>query len=154
APAPAAAAPSPQPRARNDERERGARPNEPARRREGRGRDDHTPVSAAEGTREGIPAPLRAPQRHADFITWQPPEEEGDDEPILGDVHPTAGTSPGRPSPSPTPAAGAQASPRPHAAAHTSSLGQRRTERRPPAPPGREAEPSPPLGEGDFAEVF
>jgi len=25
------------------------------------------------------------PQRHADFITWQPPEEENDDEPIFGD---------------------------------------------------------------------
>jgi hypothetical protein len=43
-------------------------------------------VSAAEGSREGIPGlPGRTPQRHADFITWQPPEEEGDDEPILGD---------------------------------------------------------------------
>jgi ATP-dependent RNA helicase DeaD len=25
--------------------------------------------------------------RHADFATWQPPEEEGDDEPILGETH-------------------------------------------------------------------
>lgn len=31
--------------------------------------------------REGTPPPLR----HADFATWQPPEEEGDDEPIFGE---------------------------------------------------------------------
>jgi len=30
-------------------------------------------------------APARQPVRHADFATWQPPEEEGDDQPILGD---------------------------------------------------------------------
>lgn len=29
--------------------------------------------------------PARQPVRHADFATWQPPEEEGDDQPILGD---------------------------------------------------------------------
>jgi ATP-dependent RNA helicase DeaD len=47
----------------------------------------HVPVSAAGGT---FPAPAEAgagpretPHRHADFSTWQPPEEEGDDEPIL-----------------------------------------------------------------------
>lgn len=40
------------------------------------------PVSAADGSREGDPN--AAPTRHADFTTWQPPEEEGDDEPILG----------------------------------------------------------------------
>lgn len=30
--------------------------------------------------------PARQPVRHADFATWQPPEEEGDDQPILGDA--------------------------------------------------------------------
>jgi ATP-dependent RNA helicase DeaD len=38
------------------------------------------PVSAATGSLEGS---SRNPRRHADFSTWQPPEEEGDDEPIL-----------------------------------------------------------------------
>ncbi|MFT3763936.1 MAG: helicase-related protein [Minicystis sp.] len=45
-------------------------------------REDHVPVSAAQGTHEGNPTAV--PTRHADFTTWQPPEEEGDDEPILG----------------------------------------------------------------------
>src|SRR4029079_18309067 len=57
-------------------------------RRRAAGRDEHTPVSAAEGSREGVTHPSRAgggSQRHADLITWQPPEEEGDDEPILGE---------------------------------------------------------------------
>src|SRR6185436_19484402 len=50
-----------------------------------RPREDQTPVAHAAGAREGVAAiPGREPQRHADFITWQPPEEEGDDEPILG----------------------------------------------------------------------
>lgn len=30
--------------------------------------------------------PARQPVRHADFATWQPPEEEGDDQPILGEA--------------------------------------------------------------------
>ncbi|APR77154.1 DEAD-box ATP-dependent RNA helicase CshA [Minicystis rosea] len=50
--------------------------------RRGRGREEHVPVSAAQGTHEGDPSAV--PTRHADFTTWQPPEEEGDDEPILG----------------------------------------------------------------------
>ncbi len=29
--------------------------------------------------------PAKTPVRHADFATWQPPEEPGDDQPILGD---------------------------------------------------------------------
>ncbi|MRG90573.1 DEAD/DEAH box helicase [Polyangium spumosum] len=49
-----------------------------------------TPVSAA----EPLPPPktrAAAPVRHSDFTSWQPPEEEGDDEPILGDAaHATA----------------------------------------------------------------
>jgi ATP-dependent RNA helicase DeaD len=50
------------------------------------------PVSAAAGSREGVAG---APQRHADFSTWQPPEEEGDDEPIFGaDAGPAAGLRP------------------------------------------------------------
>ncbi len=58
-----------------------------SRRREGgRGRSAHTPVSAADGSHEGVIAATgRVPQRHADFSTWQPPEEEGDDQPILGE---------------------------------------------------------------------
>jgi ATP-dependent RNA helicase DeaD len=39
-------------------------------------------VSAADGTHEGDPTAV--PTRHADFTNWQPPAEEGDDEPILG----------------------------------------------------------------------
>lgn len=68
--------------------ERRPRPNLDARRGRGEGRgrprEEFTPVAAAEGSREGAADPQRSPQRHADFITWQPPEEEGDDEPILG----------------------------------------------------------------------
>ncbi len=47
-------------------------------------REDHVPVSAAKGTLEGTSDPQNVPQRHADFTTWQPAAEEGDDEPILG----------------------------------------------------------------------
>jgi ATP-dependent RNA helicase DeaD len=39
-------------------------------------------VSHASGTHEGVPDGS-VPRRHADFSTWQPPAEEGDDEPIL-----------------------------------------------------------------------
>jgi ATP-dependent RNA helicase DeaD len=39
-------------------------------------------------------APARAPVRHADFATWQPPEEEGDDQPILGDSPAAGGREP------------------------------------------------------------
>ena len=68
-------------------RERSAtpRPDESrGRRREPRRNEDHVPVSAAAGTLEGVTR-NSTPQRHAEFITWQPAEEEGDDEPILGD---------------------------------------------------------------------
>jgi ATP-dependent RNA helicase DeaD len=55
----------------------------------GDGREDYTPVSAAEGIREVSPEARRGPpQRHADFTSWQPPAEEGDDEPILGSDDP------------------------------------------------------------------
>lgn len=45
------------------------------------------PVSGA----DPLPPPKTAtrapvPVRHADFTSWQPPEEEGDDEPILRDI--------------------------------------------------------------------
>ena len=56
------------------------RPEPPRRPR----REDYLPVSAAEGSHEGQADPRHPPQRHADFTTWQPPAEEGDDEPILG----------------------------------------------------------------------
>jgi ATP-dependent RNA helicase DeaD len=73
----------------DDVRERSAtpRPDESrdrGRRREPRRNEDHVPVSAADGTLEGVTR-NSTPQRHAEFITWQPAEEEGDDEPILGD---------------------------------------------------------------------
>ncbi|WP_245677698.1 DEAD/DEAH box helicase [Chondromyces crocatus] len=49
------------------------------------------PPSAPPGARRS-PSRAEAQQerpltRHADFITWQPPEEEGDDEPILAESH-------------------------------------------------------------------
>jgi ATP-dependent RNA helicase DeaD len=46
------------------------------------------PVSAAEPLPPPKPSARTAtPVRHADFTSWQPPEEEGDDEPILGSLH-------------------------------------------------------------------
>jgi ATP-dependent RNA helicase DeaD len=87
------------PAPRGDEiRERSAtpRPDERSRRREQpRRNEDHVPVSAADGTLEGV-ARTTAPQRHAEFITWQPAAEEGDDDPILGDE---ARERPQRPAP-------------------------------------------------------
>ena len=87
------------PAPRGDEiRERSAtpRPEERSRRREQpRRNEDHVPVSAADGTLEGV-ARTTAPQRHAEFITWQPAAEEGDDDPILGDE---ARERPQRPAP-------------------------------------------------------
>ena len=75
---------------RGDEiRERSAtpRPDESRdrsrRREQPRRNEDHVPVSAADGTLEGV-ARTSNPQRHAEFITWQPAAEEGDDDPILG----------------------------------------------------------------------
>jgi ATP-dependent RNA helicase DeaD len=59
-------------------RDRGPAPGPDAR----RGRGDHVPVSAAMGSLEGDSN--AAPTRHADFTSWQPAAEEGDDEPILG----------------------------------------------------------------------
>lgn len=50
--------------------------------RASRGPSEHRAPSRAADAR---PAPALV--RHADFVTWQPPEEEGDDEPILRDVH-------------------------------------------------------------------
>jgi ATP-dependent RNA helicase DeaD len=76
---------------RGDEiRERSATPRPDESRDRGRRREprrineDHVPVSAADGTLEGVTR-ASAPQRHAEFITWQPAAEEGDDDPILGD---------------------------------------------------------------------
>ncbi|HVK69916.1 MAG TPA: DEAD/DEAH box helicase [Polyangium sp.] len=71
------------PRARREGRPEMPRPIRP------RGGDEvaPTPVSAA----DPLPPPkarAAAPVRHADFTSWQPPEEEGDDEPILGDAAP------------------------------------------------------------------
>jgi ATP-dependent RNA helicase DeaD len=87
------------PAPRGDEpRERSAtpRPDERSRRREQpRRNEDHVPVSAADGTLEGV-ARNSTPQRHAEFITWQPAAEEGDDDPILGDE---ARERPARPAP-------------------------------------------------------
>ena len=72
-------------------RERSATPRPDESRDRGRRREprrvineDHVPVSAADGTLEGVTR-ASAPQRHAEFITWQPAAEEGDDDPILGD---------------------------------------------------------------------
>ncbi len=71
-------------------RERSATPRLDESRERGRRREprrineDHVPVSAADGTLEGVTR-ASAPQRHAEFITWQPAAEEGDDDPILGD---------------------------------------------------------------------
>ena len=71
-------------------RERSATPRPDESRERGRRREprrineDHVPVSAADGTLEGVTR-ASAPQRHAEFITWQPAAEEGDDDPILGD---------------------------------------------------------------------
>ncbi|MEO5729592.1 MAG: DbpA RNA binding domain-containing protein, partial [Byssovorax sp.] len=72
-------------------RERSATPRPDESRDRGRRREprrvineDHVPVSAADGTLEGVTR-SSAPQRHAEFITWQPAAEEGDDDPILGD---------------------------------------------------------------------
>jgi ATP-dependent RNA helicase DeaD len=62
----------------DDNRDRNRRREQPRR------NEDHVPVSAADGTLEGV-ARASAPQRHAEFITWQPAAEEGDDDPILGD---------------------------------------------------------------------
>jgi ATP-dependent RNA helicase DeaD len=48
------------------------------------------------------PAPRHAapaPVRHSDFTTWQPPEEEGDDEPILRTSEPPAPPRGGTPEP-------------------------------------------------------
>jgi ATP-dependent RNA helicase DeaD len=44
-----------------------------------------------------------APSKHSDFVTWQPPEEEGDDEPILGhdDAPGARARQPDRPRPEP-----------------------------------------------------
>jgi ATP-dependent RNA helicase DeaD len=52
---------------------------------------ESAPVTGAE--RVFAPAPRHAapaPVRHSDFTTWQPPEEEGDDEPILQAPAPSA----------------------------------------------------------------
>jgi ATP-dependent RNA helicase DeaD len=49
--------------------------------------DRRPPVSPGRG-----PAPMI---RHADFATWQPPEEEGDDEPILGEAVSRSARRPG-----------------------------------------------------------
>jgi ATP-dependent RNA helicase DeaD len=65
----------------NRERDRNRRREQPRR------NEDHVPVSAADGTLEGV-ARASAPQRHAEFITWQPAAEEGDDDPILGAEEP------------------------------------------------------------------
>jgi ATP-dependent RNA helicase DeaD len=80
------------PAPRGDEiRERSAtpRPDENRdrnrRREQPRRNEDHVPVSAADGTLEGARNSNANPQRHAEFITWQPAAEEGDDDPILGD---------------------------------------------------------------------
>jgi ATP-dependent RNA helicase DeaD len=70
-------------RGRDDRRDRGddrrppPAPGGPLPRRPRR--EDHVPVSAAQGSHEGHADPRHPPQRHADFTTWQPPEEEGDD---------------------------------------------------------------------------
>ena len=42
------------------------------------------PLDRARPLSEGAAPPAKAFVRHADFTTWQPPEEEGDDEPIWG----------------------------------------------------------------------
>src|SRR5262249_7853829 len=74
---------------------------------------------------------------------------------ILGDGQGATGAPPPKPGSAPLPSATAPANPRVHAATHASSLGQRRPERRPPAPlPSREIEASPVAGDGDFADVF
>jgi ATP-dependent RNA helicase DeaD len=52
-----------------------------ARERRPRRDDDRRP---RRGDEPAAPrAPGQRPQRHADFVTWQPPEEEGDDQPIF-----------------------------------------------------------------------
>lgn len=44
------------------------------------------PVTASAPLPPPATPAARQPVRHADFATWQPPEEEGDDQPILGDT--------------------------------------------------------------------
>ncbi len=77
-----------EPRARRDDRAvrrsrstHDAGRDQPARAPEERGANGgHGPAQ----TNNGAPQERPRHQRHADFATWQPPEEEGDDEPILG----------------------------------------------------------------------
>ncbi len=81
------------PRRRRRDEERGERrerrDERPAERPEGRVAPEPRGSHEARAPRdhEKRPAPPKGPragQRHADFATWQPPEEEGDDQPILG----------------------------------------------------------------------
>lgn len=50
-------------------------------------RDDEPRRGESESAASSSPS-LPRPTRHADFATWQPPEEEGDDQPILADGAP------------------------------------------------------------------
>lgn len=101
--------------------------------------EERLPVTAAGGTREGTAGSAR-PQRHADFSTWQPPEEEGDDEPILG-----ASQDGRRPPRTPHGAAEHAVAVSPtHAPAPQASQGPESAER---GPAGAEVE-------GDFAEIY
>jgi len=77
---------------RGDRERRGGRSrrdNRPEMPRPGRGplAEDVQPVTGADPLPPPKATAVRAPTpvRHADFTSWQPPEEEGDDEPILGD---------------------------------------------------------------------
>jgi ATP-dependent RNA helicase DeaD len=91
----------------------------------------HVPVSAAGGTFPGPAeggAPRETPHRHADFSTWQPPEEEGDDEPILATEGAAAARPRGRRRLDTEPAGGSESGPA--------------------APPGTS------LADGDFAEIY
>ena len=75
-----------------ERRPRGRREGRPEMPRPVRVRGEEAPPIPVTGA-DPLPPPkarAAAPVRHSDFTSWQPPEEEGDDEPILGDAAPSA----------------------------------------------------------------
>ncbi len=85
------------------------------------------------------PPPADARSRHsrpADLVSWQPPEEPGDDDPILG--------ADGPPTPRRAFATGVQPTPHVGIARVTADAPR----------PGHELPPSPPPDEGDWIEIY
>jgi ATP-dependent RNA helicase DeaD len=124
-----------------ERRDRDGRRERGDRRRDERG-SHRDAVAHASGTHAGNapPPPADARSRRsrpADLVSWQPPEEEGDDEPILGADDP--------PTPRRAFATGV-VQPTPH-------VGVPRVTAEPPKP-GHELPPSPPPAEGDWIEIY